>query len=412
MIRLAIFADSFPSRSETFVINQVMALIDLGVDVTILSVYRGDMNLLEQRHLKPYQLATRTRYLLEESPKSGALHKLIKRAKQALFAPAPFTLLNTAKRLALPLARLKLLACASALKQQNTRFDWIVCHFGHNGVFAQQLRQLGLLQGNIATIFHGADISAVTPSDAIGKAYRAMLASTELALPISELWAQQVRQLGALEHNIVVQRMGVELKRFEYAFLPHGREPLKVFCAARFSEKKGLLDAIDAIALAAEQVDIHFELGGFGELDTQIKARIEAHQLSNYITLLGPLSSEQVQQKLSQAHVYLLPSITASNGDREGVPVALMEAMASGCVVVSTLHSGIPELIEHNHSGLLAPEKAPQVLAEYLIALAGDDALRLRLATHAREKVTWFSDIDTLNSQLLDELTRRLKGTQ
>ncbi|QTH72585.1 glycosyltransferase [Pseudoalteromonas xiamenensis] len=408
MVRnLAIFVDSFPSRSETFVTNQIMALLDAGVNVTILSVYRGDVSLFEQCHLKPYKLAQRTCYLLDELPSNSALKKLLQRTKQVLATPIILALLVNIKKRALPVQTLKLLACASRLKEANTTFDWVVCHFGHNGVFANQLRHLRLIQGKIATIFHGADISAVEPDDAVGRAYRTMLEDTELALPISELWARKIKRLGVPADKIVIQRMGVELTRFHFRFTPHTQGPLKVFCAARFSEKKGLLDAIDAIAIASKHTQLHFELGGFGELEPQIKAHIASKQLAEHISLLGPLSSEQVLQKLNESHVYLLPSITASNGDREGVPVALMEAMAAGVPVVSTQHSGIPELIDHEVSGLLAPERSPEVLASYLVKLAIDDSLREKLAISARNKIEWFSDVDKLNKQLMQTLANR-----
>ncbi|WP_462173396.1 glycosyltransferase [Pseudoalteromonas xiamenensis] len=404
---LAVFVDSFPSRSETFVTNQIMALLDAGVNITILSVYRGDVSLFEQRHLKPYKLAQRTHYLLDELPNQSTLQKLRLRCKQVLAASSTFALLMRIKKQRLPVQTLKLLACASRLKEANTSFDWVVCHFGHNGVFADQLRQLGLIQGKIATIFHGADIAAVEPDDRVGRVYRDMLANTELALPISELWAKKITCLGVPNDKIAIQRMGVELTRFHFRFTPHTQGPLKVFCAARFSEKKGLLDAIDAIAIASKYTELHFELGGFGELEPQIKAHIASKQLAEHISLLGPLSSEQVLQKLSECHVYLLPSITASNGDREGVPVALMEAMAAGVPVVSTQHSGIPELVEHEESGLLAPERSPEVLASYLAKLAIDDSLREKLAIGARNKIEWFSDVDKLNKQLLQTLANR-----
>lgn len=407
-MNIAIFVDSFPSRSETFVINQVMALIDAGAIVSIISVYHGDHTLFEQSHIKPYKLTERVHYLLDEHPQDSLIQKVIKRFKQAVTAPSKCKLIKESTNLRLPIQLLKLFAFADSLKKVQIQFDWVVCHFGHNGVLANQLRQVGLINGKIATVFHGADISAVDLNDPIGKMYSAMLAQTELALPISELWAQRVKSLGGLDSQVVVQRMGVELNRFRYAFVPHGKASLKVFTAARFSEKKGLIDAIDAVAIASKHVDILYEIGGFGELETQIKARIAFHNLESRITLLGPLTSEDVSGCLREAHVYLLPSITASNGDREGVPVAIMEAMACGVPVVSTLHSGIPELVEHNTSGLLAPERSPESLANYLIKLATDDKLREVLAINARKKIELMGDVDKLNQQLLQTLADRV----
>ena len=92
--------------------------------------------------------------------------------------------------------------------------------------------------------------------------------------------------------------------------------------------------------------------------------------VSDRVRFTGGLPHARVQAELDAAHVFVLPSVTASDGDMEGVPVALMEAMAAGLPVLSTTHSGIPELIEHDASGLLAPERDPQQLAANMRALA------------------------------------------
>ena len=98
--------------------------------------------------------------------------------------------------------------------------------------------------------------------------------------------------------------------------------------------------------------------------------------------------SHEVKAMLDEADLFLLPSITGADGDMEGIPVALMEAMAVGLPVVSTVHSGIPELIDADRSGWLVPENDPEALADRLAALSAiqPEAL-VPVVSRAREKV-------------------------
>ena len=104
---------------------------------------------------------------------------------------------------------------------------------------------------------------------------------------------------------------------------------------------------------------------------------------------------------LERADVFLLPSITGTDGDMEGIPVALMEAMAVGIPVVSTVHSGIPELVESGKTGWLVPENDAQALAERLAALTHIDSGELKpIVLRAREKIESEFNQSVINTQL------------
>jgi colanic acid/amylovoran biosynthesis glycosyltransferase len=110
-------------------------------------------------------------------------------------------------------------------------------------------------------------------------------------------------------------------------------------------------------------------------------------KLGDRVQFVGSLDSAGVRRRLEAADIFLLPSLTAKNGDMEGIPVALMEATASGACVVSTRHSGIPELVAHGVSGLLAREGDVDDLVAQLTQALAEPALRLALARRARRKV-------------------------
>ena len=105
-------------------------------------------------------------------------------------------------------------------------------------------------------------------------------------------------------------------------------------------------------------------------MQDSLASLIDMLGVQDKVSLIGPLKSHEVAEKLSQSDIYILPSITASNGDMEGVPVALMEAMSSGVLCVSTYHSGIPELIDDGISGFLVPERDEKKLRDKIIHIS------------------------------------------
>ena len=109
--------------------------------------------------------------------------------------------------------------------------------------------------------------------------------------------------------------------------------------------------------------------------------------LRDVVELRGALPHEQIPAVLAEATAMVLPSVTSEDGQMEGIPVALMEAMAAGVPVVSTRLSGIPELVKDGESGLLVPERDPGALAAAMERLAADPALGARLADAARRTV-------------------------
>jgi colanic acid/amylovoran biosynthesis glycosyltransferase len=111
-----------------------------------------------------------------------------------------------------------------------------------------------------------------------------------------------------------------------------------------------------------------------------------------------------VKERLARAHIFLLPSLTAADGDVEGVPVALMEAMAAGLIVVSSFHSGIPELVEDGRSGFLAPEGDAAGLAAHIRRIADDPGTWPAISLAARRRVETEFNNDILNDRLFDRI--------
>ncbi len=126
----------------------------------------------------------------------------------------------------------------------------------------------------------------------------------------------------------------------------------------RLVEKKGIKYAIQAMArLLKSGRKINYFVIGDGELRGDLEELISTLNLEKHVQLLGWMKQGEVTQLLQTMHIMVAPSITASNGDQEGIPNVVKEAMALGLPVISTLHSGIPELVEDGVSGFLVKER-------------------------------------------------------
>jgi colanic acid/amylovoran biosynthesis glycosyltransferase len=183
--------------------------------------------------------------------------------------------------------------------------------------------------------------------------------------------------------------MGVDMERFSVRPVKAAAKTLDIISVARLTEKKGLHVAIEACRLLKERgVKFRYNILGLGPWETRLRTLIEQNQLVGEVHMLGFKPNHEVKAMLDKADLFLLPSVTGGDGDMEGIPVALMEAMAVGIPVVSTVHSGIPELIDAGESGWLVPEYDAVALANQLQAFASVEEEQLRpMLTLAREKV-------------------------
>ncbi len=171
-----------------------------------------------------------------------------------------------------------------------------------------------------------------------------------------------------------VVRCGMVMDQFiKREFVPP-HNPLKVLAVGRFVEKKGFKYLVDAADILAQRgVELDVEILGSGPLHDDVKAQISTLKMQDIVKLPGHAPMSEVQSKMLAADVVVVPSVTSESGEMEGIPVVLMEAMASGVPVIGTAHSGIPELVRDD-TGVLVPEKDATALADALQAFKADKA--------------------------------------
>ena len=399
-MKVGFFLLKFPLSSETFVLNQITAFIDMGFEVEIVALQKGDTQNTHAAWTK-YNLAARTRWLQDEP--TGKVAKMRHRASQTLRG---IHRKNTWQALNLKRygAESRNLILSAICGQVATPFhtDVFIAHFGPAGVTAAKLRELGVIRGKIATIFHGIDISSREVLNHYTPEYQQLFRRGDLMLPISDLWAGRLQKMGCPREKIAVSRMGVDMTRFSPRPVKAPATPLEIISVARLTEKKGLHVAIEACRQLKEQgVAFRYRILGIGPWERRLRTLIEQYQLEDVVEMPGFKPSHEVKAMLDDADVFLLPSVTGADGDMEGIPVALMEAMAVGIPVVSTLHSGIPELVEADKSGWLVPENDARALAQRLAVFSQLDTDELApVVKRAREKVEHDFNQQVINREL------------
>ncbi len=191
------------------------------------------------------------------------------------------------------------------------------------------------------------------------------------------------REYGASADKVVRVFNGLELQDFPY--LPRRDGPRRIVSVGRLVEKKGFSVLIDACALLLERgCEFDCQIVGEGELEETLRDHIRRLGLERRVILVGPRPQREVIGLLRKATVFAAPCIVGGDGNRDGLPTVLLEAMAVGTPCISTDVTGIPEVVQDGVTGLIARQGDAESLAGGLQRLLADESLRVQLAERAR----------------------------
>ena len=226
-----------------------------------------------------------------------------------------------------------------------------------------------------------------------------------LILAMSPDMKSDLISLGCPEEKIVVHYHGIDVHKYknQHLIIPSKRK-ITLLTAGRLDEKKGHLFLIKAIELIKKESKINVEwvIAGDGAKKEIISQQIISCHLQKEVHLYGAYSynSDTLNRLFAETDIYIQPSITAKDGDKEGIPGTLVEAMAAGLPVISTYHAGIPCIIEDGINGLLVKEWDVHALKEAILLLCNDPELRNKIGKEARRFAMENLDLQIKESEL------------
>lgn len=279
---------------------------------------------------------------------------------------------------------------------QKLKPDIIHSHFGYDGYKLLSISER--LKIPMVVSFYGSDVSRLPDEWGWKKRYRKMAASHAFFIAASSFMKQQLMDLGFPEDRIKVIRFGFDTRRIPFNVEHRLDKP--VMLIGRLVEKKGFRYALKAIhLLKTKGVTVHANIFGDGPLLQDLKKHSLQLDIADQIHFKGFHPFEEILHEFQHHSLLLAPSVRADDGDMEGLPNTILEAMASGTPVLTTRHAAIPEAVIHEKTGLLADERRPDQLAELMEMFYSDHFNTDGIRKNARCTIEREYDIQTNMAQ-------------
>lgn len=364
----------YPRLSETFIVTEMAELRRLGVEVTVFAQKDAGEGLV---HEKTRQLDVPIYYLPRISKSEWSFRYQQDGASMAVPFQLPDDLMG---------GRARLDAALLAPLVEKLKIDHLHAHFATwaSDVACHTSALTGIpfsFTAHAKDIFH----------DEVNRQYLAWkMARAHTVVTVSDFNRGYLNDvLATFGESGRIERLynGIDLD----LFLPQVRnpEPGLIVGVGRLVEKKGFDYLVHACYLLKQAgVSFNCTIVGDGEQRQELEARIAEYGLEGDVTLAGAMTQADVIALLRRATLFALPCIVGRDGNRDGLPTVLLEAMALGLPVVSTRVTGIPEIIDHGQTGFLVEERDAKGLAIVLTELLQSPALRQQCGSNAQEKVT------------------------
>lgn len=253
--------------------------------------------------------------------------------------------------------------------------------------------------------FHGYDITRKAELIRYHWAYKRLFKQAALYYSVSHAMTDQLIKLGADPEKIVYNPCGADMDRFKPVDAG-ANEPI-LLAVGRFCETKGPRKTIRAFAKALKEVpEARLRMVGGGELYFESRKLANELSIDKQVDFLEVLASEAVSREMSHARAFVQHSVTASNGETEGAPVAIMEAGATGLPVISTIHAGIPDIIINGETGILVEEGDIDGMAKAMIAMLKDPEKASEMGRKAHQHVQQYFSLQR-NIRILTETMER-----
>jgi glycosyltransferase involved in cell wall biosynthesis len=336
-VRIAVFTQTFVRPTETFIYQTTKGLAAAGHEVT---VYTRGRDCESERPFDPV--------VTIPLPRTWDPYHVVRKALRTVLGDAAGS-----EKLAIVQDRM-----SKAL--ESARTEVILANYGPGGFFMTPIAErLGL---PLLTSFHGVDASRFLRSAEWRRRYKILFAQAAGITGPSEYVRGRLIEAGSPPERTHVLHYGIPTDRI--AFCPPGARydggPVRFLFVGRMTPKKAPVTLLRSFAVAREElgdVGATLTLLGDGPLWDEVAAECDRLGVSDVVDLRGRVSHEEVISAFQHAHIYVQHSVTAEDGDEEGLPVSITEALAGGLPVVATRHSGIPEVVIDGRTGYLVEEE-------------------------------------------------------
>mgnify|MGYP001120802556 CR=1 FL=1 len=288
------------------------------------------------------------------------------------------------------------------LADQFSRYkpDLLHCHFGTTARVIADLRDMKAVNCKLITSFHGKDIT-VYPKRYGNQYYTRLFSTSEMFTGNSRFIINKMIDTGCPPDKVVKIPMCLNTSQFQYRTHMPENAALTILTVGRFVEKKGHQYALNAVALLKQAgVVFKYHLIGEGPLLNDMKLLAQKLGIEEDVVFHGAMMQDAVIDFYHHSDIFLLPSVTAADGDTEGQGLVLQEAQAIGLPIVATLHNGFPDSVIDGKTGFLVPEKDITGLYEKLLLLARDADLRQTMGRDGRAFVESHFDSGIIGKSL------------
>jgi colanic acid/amylovoran biosynthesis glycosyltransferase len=378
--RVAYVVKRYPRFSETFIVNEILAHEKAGLELEIISLYPPNDTHFQNLLSKVRAPVT---YLSASGLKAIEFWNAIKQTRcviPGLFPKLSYSHMEEASEV------YQAVVLAKLIKEK--KIDHIHAHF------ASTATSVARLASHFADVPYSftAHAKDIFHESVVGDELSQKLFEASAVVTVSDY------NVKFLQENYFVNQVqriynGLELETFRFE-APVQRSPL-IVGVGRLVEKKGFADLLEACAILVQRgLNFQCEIIGEGEEKTILEHHVQRLNLNCHVRLLGARPQPEVINKIQGASVFALPCVIGEDGNRDGLPTVLLEAMALGTPCVSTDVTGIPEVLRHEQTGLEVPQRDPLALADALECLLKDKALQMQLALNARALIERDFDIE------------------
>lgn len=378
----------YPRYSETFIVNEILAHEDAGLEIEIFSLTPSD-----DSHYQDIvgDVKAPVHYLSSDNLKAKGFWGLLNETAEVL--PGVFQKLELLRQEKFRYLY-QGLELAKIVKLQ--KIEHLHSHFASS---ATNVARISSHFSNVPFSFtaHAKDIFH---EDIDFRELQTKLRDASAVVTVSDYNFNYLqRTFGSYANSVRRIYNGMDLKKLSYR-KPENRKP-NIITIGRLIEKKGLDVLIDACAiLAKKDLEFNCSIIGKGDLEPQLQAQINENQLQDKVELAGAIPRREVIESFYNAAVFAAPAIIAQDGNRDGLPTTLLESMALGTPCVATDVTGIPEIITDMVTGLSVEQKDPVGLANALEKLLHNPSLGVSLSENAHKLIELKFDISKNSAKI------------